>query len=452
VSGPRLLRTRLTWLTYAQLAVYGYFLYGFGPSVPLQRDDLHVSSAVGGLYGTALAVGATLAGFTFAALTRRVGRTGTLRVGLLGLGAGTLLYCLVPLLPVTLAGAFICGMFGSYVVTGSVVVLSAAHGPAGSAAISEANAAAAGAGLVAPLLLGAGTAMGIGWQPGLLVAAVAAAAVWTVSIRERHRPDPAAEPVSNPVSSPAGNAAANPVAQPVANPVANPVSNRARNAAANPAVNPAANPPVEPATAPVATEPATAAGVDRSTDAPGALPMAYWLAWTVTLLCIGVEFSMTFWAADELRQRDGASPAAATAGVTAIVAGMFAGRLLGGRLALRFRPRSLLLAAIAVCLAGFTAFWLSTAPGMALAGLALAGFGIALQYPLGTVRAIAASDRRPDRAAGRLSIAAGLASGIAPFALGALADRTGVHTAFLIVPGLLVAAAAGVLVSRRDQA
>jgi predicted MFS family arabinose efflux permease len=391
VSGPRLLRSRLTWLTYAQLSVYGYFLYGFGPSVPLQRDDLHLSSAVGALHGTALATGSTLAGLTFAALTRRVGRTGTLRVGLLGLGAGTLLYCLVPVLPATLAGAFVCGVFGSYVVTGSVVVLSAAHGPAGPAAISEANAAAAGAGLVAPLLLGAGAAMGIGWQPGLLVAAVAAAVVWAVSRREVHRPDPV------------------------------------RDAAGT-------------------------AGVDLSADAPGALPAAYWLAWAVTFLCIGVEFCMTFWAADELRQRDGASPAAATAGVTAIVAGMFVGRLLGGRLALWIRPRPLLLAAIAVCLVGFAGFWQSTTPVPALTGLAIAGFGIALQYPLSTVRAVAASGGRPDRAAGRLSIAAGLASGIAPFALGALADRIGTHTAFLLVPALLAAAATGILISGRDQA
>ena len=391
MSGPEFLRTRLTWLTYAQLAVFGYFLYGFGPSVPLQRDDLHVSSAIGGLHGTALATGSTLAGFTFALLSRRVGRTGTLRVGLLGLAAGTLLYCLVPELPVTLAGALICGLFGSYVVTGSVVVLSAAHGTAGPAAFSEANAAAAGAGLVAPLLLGLGVAMGIGWQPGLLVAALAAVTVWVVSRRESRQPEPA----------------------------------RAAQAAV------------------------------AGSDVPGRLPAAYWLAWTVTLLCIGVEFCMTFWAADELRERAGAGPAAATAAITAIVGGMFAGRLLGGRLALRFRPGWLLLAAVALTLVGFAAFWASTAPIAALAGLVVVGLGIALQYPLGTVRAVAASGGRPDRAAGRLSVAAGLASGIAPFALGALADSIGTHAAFLLVPALLLAAAAGVLVSgdmrRRPQ-
>ena len=379
MSRPEFLRTRLTWLTYAQLAVFGYFLYGFGPSVPLQRDDLGVSSAIGGLHGTALAVGSTVGGLTFALLGRRVGRTGTLRVGLLGLAAGTLLYCLVPALPVTLAGALVCGLFGSYVVTGSVVVLSAAHGPAGPAAFSEANAAAAGAGLVAPLLLGAGAAIGIGWQPGLLLAAVAAVTVWMVSRRESRLP---------------------------------------------------------------AAPQTTGAGA----DAEGPLPAAYWLAWLVTLLCIGVEFCMTFWAADGLRDRAGASPAAATAGITAIVAGMFAGRLLGGRLALRVRPGRLLLAAVAVTLVGFAGFWLSTAPLPAMAGLAVVGLGIALQYPLGTARAVAASAGRPNRAAGWLSVAAGLASGIAPFALGALADSIGTHSAFLLVPALLLGAAAGVLV------
>jgi fucose permease len=169
------------------------------------------------------------------------------------------------------------------------------------------------------------------------------------------------------------------------------------------------------------------------------------LAWAVTLLCIGVEFCLTFWAADELRDRAGASSAAATAGITAIVGGMFAGRLLGGRLALRVPPGRLLLAAVAVTLAGFAGFWFSTAPVPAMAGLVVVGLGIALQYPLGTVRAVAASGGRPDRAAGRLTIAAGLASGIAPFALGALADSIGTHGAFLLVPALLLAAAAGVM-------
>jgi hypothetical protein len=285
------------------------------------------------------------------------------------------------------------------VVTGSVVVLSTGHGTAGPAAISEANAGAAGAGLVAPLLIGGGVSIGIGWRPGLLLAAVATTVVWFVSVREA-RLFAAAEHPAGADGDPVG-----------------------------------------------AAPPRDAAGV--AADVPGPLPLAYWLAWLVVLFCVGVEFCMTFWAADGLRDRAGASPAAATAGVTAIVGGMFLGRVAGGRIALRVRPGRLLLGAVALSLLGFAVFWLSTAPVPALAGLVVVGVGIAVQYPVGTARAVAASDGRPDRAAGRLSVATGVASGAAPFALGALADGAGTHIAFLLVPALLLAAAAGVLATRQ---
>ena len=88
--------------------------------------------------------------------------------------------------------------------------------------------------------------------------------------------------------------------------------------------------------------------------------------------------------------------------------------------------------------------WASTAAPVAVAGLLACGLGIALYFPLGLARAIAASDDRPDQASARVGMGAGLASGAAPFALGALADVAGIHTAMLIVPALLVVAALGV--------
>ena len=57
----RLDRDRLTWLAYLQVAAYGYFLYGFGPTVSLLRDEQGISRTLSGLHGTALAVGALLA-------------------------------------------------------------------------------------------------------------------------------------------------------------------------------------------------------------------------------------------------------------------------------------------------------------------------------------------------------------------------------------------------------
>lgn len=76
-----LARDRVTWLIYSQLAVYGYFVYGFGPSVLLLRDDQQVSRTASGLHGTALAAGAILAGVVGTRLVRRWGRAVVLRLG-----------------------------------------------------------------------------------------------------------------------------------------------------------------------------------------------------------------------------------------------------------------------------------------------------------------------------------------------------------------------------------
>ena len=43
-----------------------------------------------------------------------------------------------------------------------------------------------------------------------------------------------------------------------------------------------------------------------------------------------------------------------------------------------------------------------------------------------------------------MGIGAAVASGAGPFILGALADATTIHTAMLVVPGLLVVAAVGI--------
>jgi cyanate permease len=45
-----------------------------------------------------------------------------------------------------------------------------------------------------------------------------------------------------------------------------------------------------------------------------------------------------------------------------------------------------------------------------------------------------------DRAVGVMSIGIGIAAGTGPFVLGALADATSTHQAFLVVPALMVGA------------
>lgn len=186
----RLIRDRATWLAYFQLGIYGYFLYGINPSIPLLRAEQGVSRTVGGLHATALATGALGAGLLYPRVVARFGRGRTLWGGLAVVCVGVLVYCSTTALPLTLTGAFIASLGGSFVVTGTAAALSERHGAAGPAAVSEANATAAGLGLLAPLALGLSVSAGAGWRPALLVviALVAVLALATSRVRAPSNP------------------------------------------------------------------------------------------------------------------------------------------------------------------------------------------------------------------------------------------------------------------------
>jgi fucose permease len=363
----------VTWLTYAQLAVWAYFLYGFGPVVPLLREEQHTSRMIAGLHGTALAVGAVIAATVSPALARRIGRHRLIWLGLAGISVSALGLLAARPLPLTLGLVGFAALNGTFVVNGVVAGLTDHHGAAGPASISEANALAAGIGLVAPLIVGASVSLGLGWRPGLalLVAPVLVLGLFFgVRLPER--------------------------------------------------------------------QPARAPGGHRTRP----LPRAYRLVLVCLFATSAVELSLTLWVADALRGHANVSPAVATAAVSMLLAGMLAGRLTGGRLVLRFRPTLVLLGALAVSAAGFAVFWVATVPWLALAGLVICGVGVALHYPMGIGLAVAHSDGQPDLATARATYAIGIAFGVAPFGLGALGDRVGSHTAFLLVPAFLVLSAA----------
>src|SRR5258705_7670419 len=133
-----------------------------------------------------------------------------------------------------------------------------------------------------------------------------------------------------------------------------------------------------------------------------------------------------------------------------MIGGLVICRLVAGRLLLICRQTRMLLVALGVCLGGFAVFWSATVPWLALGGLFICGLGVGLHYPLGIGLALAHSDGQPDLAAARASFAVGISFAVAPFALGALADAIGPHTAFLLVP--LFLALSAVAMVRLDRA
>ena len=167
------------------------------------------------------------------------------------------------------------------------------------------------------------------------------------------------------------------------------------------------------------------------------------------MACVAIEFCCAAWSADLLRQRTGLSAGAASIGVTAVVAGMAAGRFTIGRLALRYPPDRLLFGALALAAVGWVITWLSTTPVPAVAGLVVIGLGIAGHFPLAVSMTYAVVADQMDQASGAISLGLSAAIGLAPFGLGALADATSTHTAFVVVPVLVAIAATALWIAVR---
>lgn len=373
-------RDRPTWIAYVQLSSYAWFLYAFGATQALLRDEQGTSRPVAALHGTALAVGGLVAALLAARTIDRWGRGRVGRLTAIGTAAGILVYTAPGGgVPVTLAGAFIATFFGTFLLISVNAFLLDHHGSAGPSSLTEANALGSLAGLMGPLMIGFGAATVLGWRIGMWVVVVALALVevW-----------------------------------------------RGRNV--------------------------DVFGTRREAgqeDPAGRLPRRVLWSLAAITCFLGAEFSLTFWGADLLRVRAGLGPAAAAAALGSVTGGMLIGRLLGARLAERFPTERVLKWSVAVALAAFVIAWSFTAWPLVLLGLLLTGVGIGVQWPLGVARVVRHSGGLTNRAAAHAAVAAAIAGGIAPFALGVLSDAAGIHLAFLIVPVFLLLAL-GILVVR----
>jgi MFS family permease len=374
-SGLKLARDQLTRAAYSYFALWGWFLYSFGPIVPILRQEQGTTRAVAGLHGTALAGGSLLSAAVSVPLVRRYGRRAVLLAAcaVVSLGVLTLLTVRGPAW--TVPACLLTGIGGALGLNAVNPVLADHHGELGAGAIGEANAVAVGAGVIAPLGVGAAVALGLTWR-GATAVTLPLAVLVTILLWRAPRLPALAKPV---------------------------------------------------------------APQDVSRGVPG---RAFWLAWGVMIACVATEFCCTFWSADQLRTHVGLGSGTASAAVSALLVGMTIGRLSSVPLTARWPVERLLLGAIMLALVGWAVMWTATSAVVAVTGLGVLGLGLALQFPLSLVRVMHASGGRPDTANALVSVGTGLASGLAPFALGALADRVGARDGFLLVPALL---ASGVL-------
>lgn len=394
---PRLHRDRFTLTLDGVFVTWGWLLYSFNPSVPLLAAELGVSNAQAGLHGTAMAVGAVLAAAITPRAVLRFGRRSTLVLAAVVIAAGIVLLTTGWSLPVTLAGMGVVAVGGNVAISAAQAGLAVHHGRVASAAVTEANGIGSGVGLLGPLAVGACVAAGWGWRPAVAVTAVIALAT-AVAVR----------------LLPEDGALGRPRVQ-------------------------------------VAEDGASASPRDGGATISGggvAVLASRWFLVTI-VAALALENATTYWATDLVRDRTGAGAGIATATTAGLVAGMTLIRFVVGPLSLRVSPARLLAASFGVAVAGWAVLWTATSAPVALGGLFLAGLGYGAQYPLGIALLLGASGGATDRAQARATVAGGLAIGVAPFLLGALADAVGSHTAFLVVPVLAVAGGLGAVAGAR---
>lgn len=361
----RPIRDRATVLAYVQLGLLGWFVYAFGASLTLLRDDEGLTRTAAALLGVSLAVGGTLGSVTAASFVRRWSRGSMLRTGSVLVAIGSILYISDGPIALVALGPFIGSLGASYCAVGVSAFLEARQGAAADASLAEANLVASVASLLGTLTVGIGATTIFGWRTSLLILAIIALLLEVLRGR-------------------------------------------------------------------LLTPFDVGTAMESRRDAPR-LPGLVWWAVLTLILLTSVEITLLQWGPDLLRERGDMGASSASATIAAIVVGMIIGRLVGSRIVERISSELVFGASIIFAAAAFAYTWLVTGAVPLIIGLLLIGIGIGMHFPLGIGRAMRASAGQPDRAAGWTSAGIGVMSGIAPFALAALADSWGVHKAFAVM-------------------
>lgn len=163
---------------------------------------------------------------------------------------------------------------------------------------------------------------------------------------------------------------------------------------------------------------------------------------TMIFAIVSLEFTLSFWAASYLHDDVGIARDTSVALVSALYAANLVGRLVASRLARRLATPVLLRLSLATALAGLPFVLGAGNIAVATVGLAVTGMGIGGTFPLASSLHIAASPRSADQALGQILTVAGVGEIVGPLAAGALAQGAGLRVGLLVLPALVVLAAA----------
>lgn len=376
-------RDRITWLCYAFLAFYSYFLNSMGPITPLIKGELGLSYTVAGLHYSAYALGLLVIGLLGESTIERLGKRLSLWIGAFGMSLGSIPLMLGTTPFVTIPASFIMGLVGSLILVIVPSTLSERHGEQRAVALTESNVIASAVSATPPLFLGLSVRAFGNWRPALAFAALVPFGMLAIIGKTRAEPGQGGE--ARIASLPIGKAPS--------------------------------------------------------------LSRLFWVYWGGIFLAVCAEFGMISWASDFLAQNHGLDGADAASTLSVFLLAMIVGRIAGSALSRRIRVHVLLLAAVALGFAGFLAFWLGKTLPLALAGLFATGLGISSLYPFLLSLAIGSAGGQIVRASAIATTASGAAILCLPALLGRIADGLGIKSAYAVIPLVFAALAAIVIMT-----
>ena len=159
-----LVRTGALWALYALLGLFSFVQNMIGPAVPFLRAEFHLDYSVAALHMSAFALGQMACGLMASLWIRRFGIRKVLWGGMLGILVGISGLVLAPSPAFSLASIFFMSYTGTLANASVQASIFQLAGEGSGQALIEANMAASITSAIAPFVLVAGAAMGLGWR------------------------------------------------------------------------------------------------------------------------------------------------------------------------------------------------------------------------------------------------------------------------------------------------
>jgi fucose permease len=169
----------------------------------------------------------------------------------------------------------------------------------------------------------------------------------------------------------------------------------------------------------------------------------------IVFAIVSLEFGLSFWLASYLNVSVGLERGVAVALVAALYGANLAGRLLASRLARRIAADRLLAMALATALVGLPILLVATSAVAATLGFVITGIGIGAMFPLTSSLHVGESPRGADGALGQVLVVAALGQTFGPLTVAIVAQSANLRVGLLMLPALVLAAAAALAVRER---